>query len=279
MGESSDERQEHVGADESALSARVELADLDQQSSPDPTDRAIEGHSVASVEKGGISTAASWLTTVVIGAFALIGGHQLGRWLDERPGTASVAGPTEESSLVDSALEVDTLGAGIDRFATVGPESGDGTASEVGLRVALGELAPDFSLPSPDGEDLIALSDYRGSPVLVNFWATWCPPCRHEMPFLQSQYEARADIGLVVLAVDVGEEPNLVQEYLSGTDLTFPVVLDLFGDIADYYRIVTFPTTYLIDREGRIASVKRGPYASEADVARAVDALIAIPEG
>lgn len=222
--------------------------------------------------------AVGWLMTLVIGGVALVGGHQLGRWLDSRPGTADDTATVAEPA-VESTLAVDTIsGEGIDRFATVGPESGDGAASEVGVRVALGELAPDFSLPSPDGEELIALSDFRGSPVLVNFWATWCPPCRHEMPFLQNQYETRSDIGLVVLAVDVGEEPLLVQDYLLETGLTFPVVLDLYGDIADYYRIVTFPTTYLIDREGRIASVKRGPYSSVAEVARAVDALAAIPE-
>lgn len=226
--------------------------------------------------------AIGWLITIVIGGVALVGGHQLGRWLDSRPATGSDTAP-ESAGVAQSAFDTPfdggaVVGEGLDRFATASPESKDGTASAIGVRVALGELAPDFSLPSPDGEDLIALSDFRGRPVLVNFWATWCPPCRHEMPFLQSQYEARADIGLVVLAVDVGEEPILVQDYLRGTQLTFPVVLDLFGDIADYYRIVTFPTTYLIDRGGRIASVKRGAYSSEADVARAVDALAAIPE-
>lgn len=234
-----------------------------------------------------------WLVTLAIGAAALVGGHQLGRWLSARPATiaptlsTSVSGTAPASASLPAAGTVAGAAPGadgvappspgaVDRFATLGPEAGGALSQEVGLRVALGELAPDFSLPSPDGEELIALSDFRGRPVLVNFWATWCPPCRHEMPFLQQQYEARADIGLVVLAVDVGEEPLVVQNYLRRTDLTFPVVLDLFGDIADYYRIITFPTTVLIDREGRIASIKRGAYSSEADVARAVDALSAV---
>lgn len=236
-----------------------------------------------------------------LGLLALVGGFAAGTWLRARnaaeqpvslesdprslagagsPGGASdIVGGQAADGSGDAAMsdaEFRVYEAAMDGGLAGQGSSEDAAGSRAtgSFRVALGEPAPDFSLPSPDGEKLIALSDFAGRPVLVNFWATWCPPCRTEMPLLQAQYEAREEEGLVVLAVDVGEEPLDVQAYLNTLDHTFPVVLDLFGDVADYYRVVTFPTTYSIDRDGLLRSVKHGAYTSEAELVEAVDALL-----
>jgi thiol-disulfide isomerase/thioredoxin len=110
--------------------------------------------------------------------------------------------------------------------------------------------APDFSLKTISG-DTATLSDYAGRVVLINYWATWCLPCRAEMPLLQ-QYAERYSDDLVVLAVNNGEPADEVEEFIRELDLTLPVLLDPEETVTQLYRIRGFPTTLFIDRDGKI---------------------------
>ncbi len=113
--------------------------------------------------------------------------------------------------------------------------------------------APDFTLPDMDGTRH-ALRDLRGSVVMLNFWATWCPPCRREMPSMQRLYEKFRDRGLTVVAINQWEDPDLVFEFVGRLSLepTFPILFDRESRVAEQYGVKGLPTTYLIDREGNI---------------------------
>lgn len=123
-----------------------------------------------------------------------------------------------------------------------------------------GHPAPDFTLKTPDGRE-ISLSDFKGRPVIINFWATWCGPCRVEMPHLQAAYEAHQKDGLVVLGVNLTERdnPTDIPDFLAEFGLTFPVVLDESGNVAKTYRIFGQPASVFVDRKGVIHQVFQGP--------------------
>ncbi len=124
--------------------------------------------------------------------------------------------------------------------------------------VSEGRPAPDFTAQTADGGS-ITLSDLRGRPVALNFWATWCAPCRVEMPALQAASERYADDGLAILAVNAGESAEAVNEYMQELGLTFPAVLDSDGQIVDLYEVRVFPTTVWIDADGIIRAEHFGP--------------------
>ncbi|WP_010254686.1 TlpA disulfide reductase family protein [Treponema primitia] len=109
----------------------------------------------------------------------------------------------------------------------------------------------DFSAELLDGS-FIKLSDFKGKVVFLNFWATWCGPCRMEMPSMEILYRRFKDQGLEILAVDVRESKKDVAAFMDELDLSFPAALDPRGDIAAIYGIEAFPTTYIIGRDGRI---------------------------
>lgn len=127
-----------------------------------------------------------------------------------------------------------------------------------GLKV--GNRAPAFSLQTKDGES-IQLSDYRGKTVLLNFWASWCPPCKIEMPYMQDFYEEYQDKDTVVLAVNMthleknAEDPGT---FLEEVGATFPMVYDLQGEVTDKYKIVAYPTTYVLNKQGIITDRFQG---------------------
>jgi peroxiredoxin len=123
------------------------------------------------------------------------------------------------------------------------------SASPTGPAPRLEREAPDFSVRTLGGED-VRLSDFRGRPVWINFWATWCPPCRAEAPDIQEVYEAHESEGLVVLAISIGESTNTVADYIKRTGMTVTVGIDEGTNVAAQYRIVGIPTHFFIDREG-----------------------------
>ena len=144
-------------------------------------------------------------------------------------------------------------------------DDGDAAAALLdGLPAEVGELAPDFVLNVLD-EDPVKLSDFRGQIVVLNFWASWCPPCRAEMPEFQALWEERGASGrndLVILAVDflpedtVGAAAGFVEEF----ELTFPILFDTSdGDVAQRYGVRGLPATFFIDRDGVMRSRNLGP--------------------
>ncbi len=120
----------------------------------------------------------------------------------------------------------------------------------------VGFIAPDFELATLAGSK-VKLSDLRGHPVMINFWATWCPPCTDEMPAIQARY-ARHAPDLRVLAVDAGEIPGTVRPFVSSNGLTFDILLDDSGAVENLYNVTAYPTTFFVDAEGYIRSVKVG---------------------
>ncbi|MBN8193928.1 redoxin domain-containing protein [Bacillus sp. NTK074B] len=144
--------------------------------------------------------------------------------------------------------------------AQLAKESMDLTNANQGL--TKGDRAPDFELTTLSGES-IQLSDYQGKKVILNFWATWCPPCKAEMPHMQKYYEKKADKENVeILAVNLTSQDDgkkAVQQFVDGYELTFPILLDEKGDIGDEYRAFTIPTTYMIDTQGLIQHKIVGP--------------------
>jgi len=128
-----------------------------------------------------------------------------------------------------------------------------------------GNLARDFRLEGLDGKD-VSLSNFEGKVVLINFWATWCAPCRAEVPDLQAAYEAHQSNGFVVLGVNVEESPAVVEPFVAEFGMTYPVLLDETGDVLKLYRAIGLPMSLLVDREGLIQARHIG-YLSEAQLA------------
>ncbi len=128
--------------------------------------------------------------------------------------------------------------------------------------IQVGNLAPNFKLPDLGGQ-IISLADLRGKPVLINFWATWCPPCKLEMPYLQQIYDVWMVKGLVLLAIDIGESSSTVTEFMSANNLSLPVVLDIDKKVALTYGIAAIPTTFFIDRNGIIRQKVIGAFPNK----------------
>ena len=124
-------------------------------------------------------------------------------------------------------------------------------------RAQQGGTAVNFELDLLDGGS-VALADYEGDVIVMNFWATWCPPCRAEMPGLNRFYEAHRDEGLVILAINAQEDAATVRPFIDANGFSFPVLLDLQGRVAQQYSTRSFPTTFIIDREGTIQHVQTG---------------------
>lgn len=138
-----------------------------------------------------------------------------------------------------------------------------------------GFLAPDFTLETLSGEP-ITLSDLRGQAVVLNLWATWCPPCRAEMPALQAAYEQDGPNGLVVLAVNTTFQDSQVEAaaFVDQFGLTFPIALDRDGTVSRQYLLRALPSTFFIGPDGVIAQVVIGGPMSEATIRSAVADLI-----
>lgn len=113
-------------------------------------------------------------------------------------------------------------------------------------------IAPDFSLLNLDDEP-VALSDFKGKVVIVNFWATWCPPCRYEMPSMQRAWEKLQEKDVMMLAVHVGGKSDKIWAFVGDYEITFPVLIDPKSKTADAWPLKGLPTTFVIDPKGRIA--------------------------
>jgi peroxiredoxin len=123
--------------------------------------------------------------------------------------------------------------------------------------VKAGKKAPVFSLPQLNGES-IKLSDLKGKAVVLNFWGTWCEPCKAEMPALQKQYEAYKDKGLVVIGINIGETPVAVEPFVKGLGVEFPILLDRKSEITKLYKIGEIPASYFLDEDGVVRDIVVG---------------------
>lgn len=138
--------------------------------------------------------------------------------------------------------------------------------------VKVGKTAPNFSLERLDGGEL-ALSDLRGKGVVLNFWGTWCEPCKAEMPALQKKYETYKNQGLEVVGVNIGESPITVEPFIKQYGVDFPIVLDRKSQITKLYRIGPIPTTFFISPEGKVEEIFIGQL-NEALIASKVEKIL-----
>jgi cytochrome c-type biogenesis protein len=186
--------------------------------------------------------------------------------------TEESSGTTEETSDTGiTFLETGVLESSSDQIARPGESviAPIGNVEEAAESIEgpmvgtdVGNLAPDFETVSDTGET-ISLSDFRGQVVLLNFWATWCGPCRLEMPEFQSAYEAHADDGFTILAVNNRETLEDVIGFREEFGLTFPLALDEQGVIQERYGIISYPSTYVLDQDGVIIARQFGPLTSD----------------
>ena len=133
---------------------------------------------------------------------------------------------------------------------------------------------PDFTLPLLTGENG-TLSAYKRKVVILNFWATWCQPCRAEMPSMETLYQRFKNRGLEILAVDLGEDTATIRQFVRSNRYTFPVLMDENGKVSSLYGIEVIPTTYIIDRGGKIIATIIGSLQwDNPRVIAAIDALL-----
>jgi thiol-disulfide isomerase/thioredoxin len=125
--------------------------------------------------------------------------------------------------------------------------------ADAGLPVLKDSVRPiEFTLPLLEGGVEQKLSDFKGKVVFLNFWATWCGPCRVEMPSMETLYNKYKDQGLEVLAVNIQEQQSDVAAFMKNNKLSFPAALDRSGDVSKRYGVQAIPTTYIIGRDGKI---------------------------
>ncbi len=182
------------------------------------------------------------------------------------------------TSLVRTAFGLLVLGAilgGLLIIDRTGGGNGELGALD-GRAPSIGELAPQFALRDTDG-NVRSLSEFRGQPVWVNFWATWCGPCRRELPDIQRLAEEFGGQDLVVLAVNQRESASKARDFWDELDLDLPILLDSDGDVSDQYRFRGLPNNFFIDRNGDLVAFQLG-FLTEGQMRESLIALGLVQE-
>ncbi|MEM9384359.1 MAG: TlpA disulfide reductase family protein [Pseudomonadota bacterium] len=120
-----------------------------------------------------------------------------------------------------------------------------------------GQQAPDFTLRSLGGDN-VRLSELRGQVVMINFWASWCGPCRQEMPLLEALYQRYNPLGFELLGVNVEQDVDDAKRWLADTSVSFPVLLDPTNQLTKMYQVKAMPSTILVDRDGNVRHLHKG---------------------
>ncbi len=157
--------------------------------------------------------------------------------------------------LLVSALLLVTAACSLFAPPAATPETG--SVTPIAPRGSVTRPAPDFTLTTLDGDSL-TLSDYQGQVVLVNFWASWCPPCNAEVDDLNAYYEAHKDEGFIVIGVNVEDTPEDAQAFVERHGVTFPVVRDPDDTVAGQYNVIGLPSSYFVNQEGEIFGFQAG---------------------
>lgn len=123
--------------------------------------------------------------------------------------------------------------------------------------ISKGKLAPDFSLKSMSGEN-IRLSEMRGKVVMINFWATWCAPCRKEMPLLNALYNKHKNSGFVLLGVNIDNSPKNGEKMAKKLGINFPILFDNSKKVSETYKVSAMPFTIILDKSGKISQIHKG---------------------
>lgn len=145
-----------------------------------------------------------------------------------------------------------------DKSSATKSNSNTATTKTIGINSNVVKTkAIDFKLKDLNGKEL-SLSDLKGKKVFLNFWATWCPPCRSEMPEIEKLYQETKDSNLVIVAVEIGEPLDTVKSFIDSNKYNFKVLLDSDQNVASKYNIASIPTSYFIDEDGNIVSKNVG---------------------
>ena len=207
------------------------------------------------------------LTAVVVAAAAVAG---VGLFASLKPAPNT---PAAASTAGDAPSRVE--GGSVPSATSADPRAGQGlgldeVVRELDLiRPARAKRAEDFTVALLHGEPL-KLREQRGKAVMINFWATWCLPCREEMPAMERLYRRHRERGFVLLAVSVDTDASLVRPFLEQHKLTFPVTLDAKMDLANTYGVRALPSSFLVDRHGYLAALALGPRAWDNRAAHAL---------
>ena len=131
------------------------------------------------------------------------------------------------------------------------------TATSQAAMPAIGNMAPNFTLKSSAGRN-VKLSEHRGEVIMINFWATWCGPCRQEMPLLNRIHEQYRKAGFTLLGVNIDDRPEVAQSMAKKLGVTFPVLFDAGKRVSRLYDVNAMPSTVLIDRDGKVRYIHLG---------------------
>lgn len=146
------------------------------------------------------------------------------------------------------------------------------TSSAAPRGINVGNRAPDFALEALDGTK-VSLQDHRGKVVLINFWATWCPPCRDEIPDIKAAFEAHQDDGFMVLGVNVAEARETVAPFVETYEMSYPVLMDESGRLTQMYRAIRLPMSVIVDQAG-VIQVRHTGFLTATDLGRYLAELL-----
>lgn len=136
----------------------------------------------------------------------------------------------------------------------------------------IGYLAPDFTLVDLEGNQ-VKLSDLRGKTVFLNFWATWCPPCRAEMPEIEAVNQEYKDRDVVIIGIDLFEPEDEVRQFVQGGGYSWTFVIDTTGEVASNYKVTAIPASFFLDREGVVRAVNIGAMTKRVIEAKLAEAM------